>query len=65
MSDLAEIHKAIASRIRCAAQLWSCDPDDCPLCDCNMNDEQRQQLHDLAESDALEIVSMIVKGEQT
>lgn len=50
------LHSEIAARIRAAAQLWSCDPDDCPECDCGMDDERRKRIHDIAEMDAKDAI---------
>ena len=55
----------IAPRIRAAAQLWSCDPDRCALCDCNLNDEGREHIRTIAaseERDALAAIDALREG---
>ena len=55
----------IAPRIRAAAQLWSCDPDRCALCDCNLNDEGREHIRTIAASEERDALAAIdaLRGE--
>ena len=55
---MSEIREKIEQQFRMAYQLGACDPSDCPLCDCNMDDVGRQQLAHMAARQADEVMEM-------
>lgn len=61
----ADEWEAIAKQFRMAYQLGSCDPSNCPACDCNMDDEGRAQIAGLALQQAQAVIRVIHDGEAT
>jgi hypothetical protein len=47
---IAAVRPAAEFQICFAANLWSCDPMNCELCDCGMDSAGRQQIADTAHS---------------
>ena len=50
---------AVARQIRAAANLWACDPSNCPLCDCNMDDAGRLQIAGVAQQESERLVATV------
>ena len=49
---IAAVRPVAEFQIRFAANLWSCDPMNCELCDCGMDSARRLQIEATARSQA-------------
>ena len=59
---MARLHEQIAQQFRMAYQLGACDPSNCMVCDCNMSDEGRKQLHAMAANQATLVIRLVDSG---
>lgn len=53
------LREQIAQQFRYAYALGSCDPKECPLCDCFMDDEGRSQIVAMSDHQAAEAIEWV------
>ena len=60
----SELEEKVAQQFRMTFALGSCDPSNCLLCDCNMDDEGRAQIAGIAMQQAKAVIEWVYDAER-